>query len=308
MVTPESDCTASPPRFQQRATEAASPVLASPPATGTSSRVPTGGKRLPLDEPSSLMQKRMRTDGWNMAVKYGDLHYLAFFFSKALEARRARRRLRPVPKDDASFEEKLHAVRLLDNQRELRALQSIYLSAGLARQWTEEADRQAEQTVRQNLVLRDAALSIFGPLSQRELDNRRKQVNRWQIFERTRRLFEEKLGPQSIFAVFAFPNSTCELVPPVLLVLQGPCWHKLANITRDLEMAFIRIVKERIPTLENRFRLIPLSLLDYLLEREEKYPTILLDKTSFDYYLTSDRTEFPLMDETRFAELFKPVD
>jgi hypothetical protein len=73
-------------------------------------------------------------------------------------------------------------------------------------------------------------------------------------------------------------------------------------------MAFIRIVKERIPTLEKRFQHIPLSLLDYLLEREEKYPRILLDEASFDYYLTSDRTEFPPMDETMFAALFKPVD
>jgi hypothetical protein len=72
-------------------------------------------------------------------------------------------------------------------------------------------------------------------------------------------------------------------------------------------MAFIRNMKERIPRLVNRFRAIPLSILDYLLEREEEYPITLLDQTSFDYYLTSDRTEFPPMDETRFAELFKPV-
>jgi hypothetical protein len=234
MVTPESDGTTSPPRLRQRTTEIASPVPASLPATGTSSRVPTGQKRLPLDvptgekrlpldEPSSHTQKRFRTDGSNMAVKYGDLHYLAFFFSKALAARRASRRLRPVPRDDASFREKFDAVSRLDNTRELRAFQSIFLSAGLAKQWTEEADRQAEQTVRENLVPRDVALSIFGPLSQRELDNRRKQVNRWQIFERTRRLFEEELKEQSIFAVFAFPNSTCELIAPILLVLEGPC-------------------------------------------------------------------------------------
>jgi hypothetical protein len=73
-------------------------------------------------------------------------------------------------------------------------------------------------------------------------------------------------------------------------------------------MAFIRNMKERVPRLVKRFRVIPLSILDYLLERDEEYPRILLDETSFDYYLTSDRTEFPPMDETMFAELFKPVE
>jgi hypothetical protein len=209
MVTPESDYRASPPRLQQRATEMASPVPAPPADLGTSTRVQSGDKRLPLDH-------RVRLDGARMAIRYGDLHYMAFFFSNALKARRASRRLKPVPGDDASFQERFQAVNKLENQRELRTLQSIYLSAGLAKQWTEEADRQAEQTLRPNLVTRDAALSIFGPLSKHELDNRRKQVNRWQIFERTRRLFQDELGAQSIFAVFAFADSTCELGAAVL--------------------------------------------------------------------------------------------
>ena len=210
-----------PTRDTRTPTEATDPETASEPslAREKASDVRNGEKRQSSGQLQIRMQKRIRLDkaGADMAVGYANLHYLCFVFSRALRSRRRSQQIETVPSDKASFKERFNAIRFLGFQRELRKLQSTYLSTGLAKEWAQMADRHAanprsrkpSDNPRQNLVPRDAAQTLVGEVSESELERYRKNVSRWQIFERTRRLFQEELGEQAIIAVFAFPNSTC---------------------------------------------------------------------------------------------------
>jgi hypothetical protein len=158
-------------------------------------------------------KKKIRFSGTYMASRYADLRYLCLLFANALRSRRRQdQHSEVVAPDSLSFQQKLTILNTLGSQRDLYKVQSTYLSAGLAKQWIETTEEYARQNAtRRKYYLPDAeARQLLKLLTDDDLDAFRTTMRRWHVLENVRRFFEPDIGEQSIVAIFAFPDPTCE--------------------------------------------------------------------------------------------------
>lgn len=159
------------------------------------------------------------SSGTVLRQSYGNMQYLCYLFAGALRAKREGSKFDNFDITGLDFQQRYSVAIGLEHKKALLAVRSIYLWAGMAREWmalarshlTTSVRRPSKSgRVRENLVPDVEVVRLLGTTNKKTIGNFRRRMLRYSLYEEVRLKFEAYLLEEPIVSVFGFHRSISE--------------------------------------------------------------------------------------------------